>query len=125
MRGLPEQGVPFHSAQERIDLDTTSVRLMFNIMASFGEYELDVRREYWAETEARDEAARCAPGALSRQVPVPLDHGLVPAQLEALEVIEGVAAMAREADHVAAVLRERGVALRTCRLAAGVLRPDL
>lgn len=53
VRRLRDEGIQFHSAHERIDLDSSSGRLMFNVMASFDEYELDVRREYWAETKAR------------------------------------------------------------------------
>jgi site-specific DNA recombinase len=53
VRRLREEGIRFHSASERIDLDSPNGRLMFNMLASFDEYELDVRREYWAETKAR------------------------------------------------------------------------
>ncbi len=53
VRRLRDQGIQFHSASERIDLDSPNGRLMFNVLASFDEYELDIRREYWAETKAR------------------------------------------------------------------------
>ena len=53
VRRLRDRGVQFHSASERIDLESPNGRLMFNVLASFDEYELDIRREYWAETKAR------------------------------------------------------------------------
>jgi DNA invertase Pin-like site-specific DNA recombinase len=53
VRRLRDRGIQFHSASERIDLESPNGRLMFNVLASFDEYELDVRREYWAETKAR------------------------------------------------------------------------
>jgi len=34
-------------------LESPNGRHMFNVLASFDEYELDIRREYWAETKAR------------------------------------------------------------------------
>lgn len=45
VRRLRDQGIQFHSASERIDLDSPNGRLMFNVLASFDEYELDIRRE--------------------------------------------------------------------------------
>src|SRR3712207_6833660 len=53
VRRLRDQGIQFHSVSERIDLESPNGRLMFNVLASFDEYELDIRREYWAETKAR------------------------------------------------------------------------
>jgi site-specific DNA recombinase len=53
VRQLREEGIVFHSASERLDLDSPNGRLMFNVLASFDEYELDIRREYWAETKSR------------------------------------------------------------------------
>jgi DNA invertase Pin-like site-specific DNA recombinase len=53
VRQLRDEGIVFHSASERLDLESPNGRLMFNVLASFDEYELDIRREYWAETKAR------------------------------------------------------------------------
>jgi site-specific DNA recombinase len=69
VRQLRDEGIVFHSASERLDLESPNGRLMFNVLASFDEYELDIRREYWAETKARVMKERGAPRPHAARVP--------------------------------------------------------
>jgi hypothetical protein len=101
VRRLRERGVVFHSASERIDLESANGRLMFTVLASFDEYELDIRREYWAETKARVmRGARRAPRTDAARLPT----GVEPAE-------EGVR-------------RDDGARRPSCCTISGALVPD-
>jgi site-specific DNA recombinase len=53
---LRDAGVALMSVSEGIDLSTASGRMLFNVMASFDQYERELRGEYWAGVKTRARA---------------------------------------------------------------------
>lgn len=53
---LQAAGVALASVHEGIDLSTASGRMIFNVLASFDQYERELRGEYWDATKSRAHA---------------------------------------------------------------------
>lgn len=93
---LQAAGVGLMSVSEGIDLTTASGRMLFNVMASFDQYEREIRGEYWRDTKARATARGVLVG------PTPYGYDRVKGGAES-----GKLTPASSAEHVAAAFRLR------------------